>query len=169
MLVFLTLYPTGGAMAVKPDTVTEIYDVVGEPNAYCGDDFGNFYVLGDNTQTFVITDFYNKDGDLEKTVVHFSVTDGRVYNSKHPERELPEGPDHARWYFYPDSDIYYQAGLAFHVTVPGYGIIAINAGRIIMIPDWEKDYWEWEIIWEKGQNDLFTGDLDALCSYLAVP
>ena len=169
MLVFLTLYPLGGAMAVKPNTVTEIYDVVGEPNADCGD----FLVLGDSTQTFVITDFYNKDGEIEKTQVHFSTKDGIVYNSEHPERSLPEGPDHAMWYFYPDPDvelpIYYQSGLAFHVNVPGYGIIAINVGRIIMIPDFSKNYWEWEIIWDKGMNDLFNDDLVALCDYLRVP
>lgn len=162
MLVILALYPIGGAMADKPITITEEWDVVEEPLADCGD----FYVWSDSHQTFVSTDFYDKDGNLIKTQVHFTVTGGKVYNSEHPERSLPEGPDHAMWYFYPDSDFLTQAGLALHVTVPGYGIIGINAGRIIMIPS--GNYWEWDVIWDAGQNDVFNGELYTLCDYLRV-
>ena len=160
ILVLLSLYPISSAMAVKPITSTEEFDVSEERIADCGD----FFILADSHQTFVIREFYYKDGELEKTQVHWSSTGGEVYSSANPSRRLPEGPDHATWYYYPESDFLTQAGLALHVTVPGEGIIGINVGRIIMIPT--GDYWEWDVLWDKGQNDVFNGELDVLCSYL---
>ncbi len=163
MLVLLTLYPIGSAMAVRPDTTTSEYDVSGEWIAFCD----GFEVLANSHQKYVETIYYDKNGEIKNIQVHLSVTDGIVYNSEDPSRWIPEGPDHIRYTIDPVSGLLTQTGLALHVTVPGYGIIGINAGRIILIP--EGDIWDWEVVWDKGQNDFLTGDLDALCSYLAVP
>ena len=159
----LALYPFGGVLANKPDTYIYEYSVVGEWIADCD----GFNVLADSDQKLVERFFYDNDGNVKKIQYHWSATNGIVYNSEHPERWLPEGPDHIMYYVTPNSPYLTQAGLALHVTVPGYGIIGINAGRIILLADGPIS--EWEVIWEKGQNDFFNQELDALCEYLATP
>ena len=158
MLVVLFLFPVGVVMADPPDTTTDEFVLEGE---WIGDCDG-FSILAYGEHKLIEKLYYDQDGELAKIQVHWSIINGKVYNSENPSRFLPEGPDHFRYVIDPDSGNLTQSGLALHVKAPGYGVIAINAGRIILDPDWN-------VLWQAGQNDFFTGELDALCAYLSTP
>ena len=75
------------------------------------------------------TQYFDRDGNLRVTQEHWAITDGLLYNSVHPEIALPEGPDHVLWKIDPDTGVLDLSGLALHLTVPGYGVVAIDAGE----------------------------------------
>ena len=158
MLVALFLLPVGVAMADPPDTTTDEFVLEDEWIGECD----GFTILAAGDHKITERLYYDQDGELTKMQYHYSISNGIVYNSEDPSRYLPEGPDHFRYVIDPDSGNLTQSGLALHVQVPGYGVIGINAGRIILDPDWN-------ILWQAGQNDFFTGELDALCAYLSSP
>jgi hypothetical protein len=54
-----------------------------------------------------------------------------------------------------------QAGLRFHVHVPGVGVILLDAGRVILSGG--------VVVFEAGQHQLGDGDTDEFCAYLATP
>jgi len=158
VLVVLSLYLVGVAMAVPPVTTTDEFVLHGEWIGECD----GFTILAYGEHKSIQKLYFDQDSELTKIQVHYSIINGKVYNSEYPSRYLPEGPDHFRFVVDPDSGNLTQSGLALHVQVPGYGVIALNAGRIILDPDWN-------ILWEAGQNDFFTGELDELCAYLSTP
>ncbi len=156
LIVILTLIPIGSASAVKPVKYVWEEPFLGEWFANCGD----YDLLGDSVYKWSISEYYDRDGNLVEIRGHLVITNSKVYNSEHPEISLPEGPDHIYFWVDPDTGIMTQSGLALKVNVPGYGIVAIDVGRIIF--DVFPNY-----IWERGKHMYFKGELDALCSALA--
>jgi len=158
LLIILILYPVGIVMAVPPVTTTDEFVWDAEWVGECD----GFTILAYGEHKYTEKLYFDQDGELTKIQVHYSIVNGKVYNSEDQSIYLPEGPDYFMFVVDPDSGNLTQSGLALHVKVPGYGVIAINAGRIILDP-------YWNILWEAGQNDFFTGELDMLCDYLSTP
>ncbi len=157
LIIMIVMLPLGSALAVQPSKIVEEFFLAGELIAECDD----FQALVDSDYKLTTTEYYDKDGNVKRIQIHYDIRNGQLYNSNHPDIKYPEGPDHALFVVDPVTGIIHESGLAFHFNVPGYGVVAIDAGRAILNPDWS-------VIWERGQHDYFTGDLDALCSFLAV-
>ena len=157
MVVVLSFCAVGVAMADPPVTTTNEFELQDEWIGEC-DDF-TILAAGDHKITERL--YYDQGGELTKMQYHYSISNGIVYNSEDPSRYLPEGPDHIRYTVDPESGNLTVSGLALHVTVPGYGRIALNAGRFVLDPDWT-------ILWGAGQDDFYAGELDTLCAYLAA-
>lgn len=99
--------------------------------------------LGHSNYKITSTEYYDRDGNVEVIREHWAITNGRLYKSGAPDIWLSEGPDHVLFVIDPVTGISALSGLALHVNIPGYGLVAIDAGRAILNPDWS-------VIWERG-------------------
>lgn len=157
LILMFILLPLGTVWAFRPDkTVTE-FPFIGEPIAECDD----FSILADSDYRVTSTRYYDKDGNVTVIREHWAITNGRLYNSEHPDIWLPEGPDHVTFTIDPDTGIQKIAGLALHLNLPGHGIIALDAGTALLNPDWS-------VIWERGPHMFFEGQMAPVCDYFAA-
>ena len=157
LIIMIILVPLSAVLAIPPTTTVEEFHLVEEVLADCGD----FLVFADTDYKVTTKEFFDNDGNLKEIRVYYSLTNGLVYNSEYPEMYLPEGPDHAMFRIDPGTGIIDESGLALHLNIPGHGIIAIDAGKAILNPDWS-------IIWERGPHMFFEQELNDLCSALTV-
>lgn len=84
-----------------------------------------FDVIDEYTGVLTITEFYNRDGELERLTFQENSQD-RIYNSvtgfyvsnKYTVNQT----------YYPDTSELYIRGVAYNITVPGYGIVYFDSG-----------------------------------------
>ena len=106
--------------------------------------------------TAMITEFYDQNGDLVRVRGSFRGT-GELVNTVTGKTETGSSPsvffDNFR------TETTSIVGLGLHNNVPGQGIVALDAGRIVI--DWATD----EVIFEAGPHP----DFDAIdwCAILA--
>jgi hypothetical protein len=84
-----------------------------------------FDVIDEYSGWFTITDFYGENGDLQHSSFHATMHD-RIYNSE-------TGFEVKNTYAFnqaidPDTNEFFIRGLAYNITVPGYGIVYFDAG-----------------------------------------
>lgn len=84
-----------------------------------------FDVIDEYTGTLTITEFYNQDGELDRLTYQENSQD-RIYNSV-------TGFSVANKYtvnqtYYPDTSELYIRGVAYNITVPGYGPVYFDSG-----------------------------------------
>jgi hypothetical protein len=98
--------------------------------------------------TATITEFYDQDGDLVR-VRGWSRGTGELVNTVTGKTETGSSPS----MFIDDfrTETTSLVGLQFHNNVPGQGIVALDAGRIVI--DWATD----EVILEAGPHPGFEG------------
>ena len=106
--------------------------------------------------TAMITEFYDQNGDLVRVRGWFRGT-GELVNTVTGKTETGSGPSMFFDNFRTETTS--LVGLQFHNNVPGQGIVALDAGRIVI--DWATD----EVIFEAGPHPGFEG-ID-WCSVLA--
>jgi hypothetical protein len=96
----------------------------------------------------MITEFYDQNGDLVR-VRGWSRGTGELVNTVTGKTETGSGPS----IFFDDfrTETTSIVGLQFHNNVPGQGIVALDAGRIVI--DWATD----EVIFEAGPHPGFDG------------
>jgi len=157
LIVMIVILPMGTVLAIPPAHSVDEFFLEGEVIADCGD----FNILADSNYKITSTDYYDKDGNLTVIREHWSITNGHLYNSAHPEISLPEGPDIIMFTIDPETGISAVSGLGLHLNVPGYGIVALDAGRAILNPDFS-------VIWARGPHMFFEGELEPLCEFMAT-
>jgi hypothetical protein len=89
-----------------------------------------FNVIDEYEGTVTRTEFYDKDGALERTTWHVNAQD-RVYNSESGFEVFYS------WAYNqavdPDTNVYFIRGEAYNITVPGYGIVYFDSGLGIFV------------------------------------
>ena len=142
-------------LAGKPD----MYTVNGEGAGFVGDCGDDFEVWEEVSWEAKVKDYFNKDGDFVREKIHWTV-EGVVYNADAPENYLPYKNSVYNEFFIGETGEDRIAGLWALVTVPGYGSIFIDVGLIIFDADFN-------VVFEAGQHQWWSGNVDGLCPFLA--
>jgi hypothetical protein len=126
-LLMIVVFMAGAmpALATPPDRFT-----VQDSGSYIVAECDGFDVIDEYSGWFTVTDFYNEDGDLERSTFHATMHD-RIYNSA-------TGFEVKNTYAFnqdidPDTNEFFIRGLAYNITVPGYGIVYFDAGLGIYV------------------------------------
>ena len=146
------------AVAVPPiNDPFEYYDT----GFYIGD-CGDFDVLSDSLIAGYWRYRYDKDGNPTFIRLHLQVTESVYYRSDNPSISLSGGPGEVQNDLVDfRKDRYFFTGIPFKVTVPGYGVIFREVGRVIL------DLETFEVIFQSGGPHDFTNqNLAALCNAL---
>lgn len=154
MLFVLVVVPLSTVFAVPPIRTEEEFHFPDELIHTCD----GFDILAASDYKITRMEFFDRNGDLKVVREHWAVTNGVLYNSLHPEIALPEGPDHVTWTIDPVTGHQRIAGMALHLTVPGHGVVAIDAGTALLTS-------EWGVLWERGPHMFFEGQMDPVCAY----
>ena len=127
-------------------------------------DCGGFQVLSDYTvEVFFFLDL-DDDGNPVSARAHGKYVSDVWYNSENPEIRIEVGPgavQNERYDFLGDPPTVAIAGLTSKVTLPGYGLVFLDAGHIIF--DLDTD----EILFKRGPSDFYDGNGDIICSVLS--
>ena len=146
-----------GRVEIVRLTLTDQMEVVAD----CGD----YFVLENFDSKLTLKFHYDKDGALIKEMDNFRmIGHSTFYNSEYPEIALRGGPEGIiiKGLFVDDALTKLTlSGLNYKVTLPGVGMIFHQGGHYIF--DFGTGMWTQV----GGPDDLFSGDIDALCEALA--
>jgi hypothetical protein len=148
----LMLALAGSASAVESETETfheERTDVL----ANCG----GFKVLDEQVIDGQITTFFDSAGNPDYARVHEQVQDF-FYNSKTGEGFAETNTVNVVLDL--QSPAGKEAGLTYHVTVPGEGVVLLEAGRLVVDE-------AGNLVLEAAPHQLLHEDTDKLCDALA--
>ena len=150
--VGLLAIPSMIAVASPPAAETQFWS--GEYTVPCGD-----YDITDSWYGNVnITYYWNPDGSLDRYHIHGEFVD-HMTNPKNGKSATGRTQGYN---FFEDLDdapgVWKHAGLMFHVTLPGQGVVVIDAGYMIM--------YDGQITYMKGNHQFNGGELDKLCAAL---
>lgn len=121
-LVFAALHPAGAgiALATPPDRIT-----IPTSGTFVLAECDGFEVRDEFSGRLTVTQFYNQNGELVRLTFQQFDHD-RIYNS------VTGFSVRSRFVvnqtLYPDEGELYVRGLAYNITVPGYGIVTFDSG-----------------------------------------
>ena len=128
-------------------------------------DCGDFQVLNDFTSDAFFIVHFDQDGNVTHVNQHIKFSDSTYYNSEYTYISINGGPGEGENDLFIDpfggEGIIAVTGIAFKITVPGYGVIFHEAGRAIY--DFDTD----ELLYQVGPADFSEENLDALCAALS--
>lgn len=121
-LLFAALHPAGAgvALANPPERFT-----IPTSGTFVLAECDGFNVMDEFSGRLTITEFYNQSGDLVRLMFQQYETD-RVYNSV--TGFAVSNRFVVNQTLYPDEGELYIRGLAYNITVPGYGIVHFDSG-----------------------------------------
>jgi hypothetical protein len=131
-----------------------------------GQDIGfcEFPVVDEEVGTFLVSDFFDKDGNIVQTLItafgQLTLTFSNPENGKtvvtHNETQM------IRITYDEDGspDLIYRAGVIFAFTAPGMGTVLMQVGRLVQVFGGGFEF-------VAGQYQLLAGDFDELCQALA--
>jgi len=155
--VALLLATFGPALADAPFIWIAHFE---DKNDYIGTCDG-FRILDSYVAEWTIYDYYDSGGNLDRQIGHVKLS-GRLYDSKNPGNFIIYDGAYKHIYEggYKQGDTDTIIGAFVNVTVPGYGAIYLEIGRITLSRSGE-------VIFKAGPDDYFAGDVQALCAYFA--
>jgi hypothetical protein len=147
----LMLALAGSASAAEPLIHRDHIEATGVI-ANCGD----FMVLDDYELDVRTTTFFDRAGNPDSVRVQEQFRDF-FYNSKTGEGFA----ETSTLVFFRTLESYAVVGVGIHVTVPGEGVVLLDAGRLIVDED--------GIVFEAGQHQILGGnpDTEKFCAALA--
>jgi hypothetical protein len=151
-LVFAT--PT---LAVPPTTeVVTIEDFTFVDTELCG-----FPITFTESGTFKVTTFYDAEGNPVRTVLT-NFNERYVATATANEKTLTTNYPLAIITSF-EAGAVLELGLQNAYTVPGAGVVLLDAGRVIF------DLATGDVVFEAGQHQLLEGDVSAFCNFFADP
>jgi hypothetical protein len=137
--------------------------VVNGPNHYEGSDelwdCGSFKIIDYYVLNVTGRIFYNESGTVDHVVDQLDGTDtftnsvtGKAYTGNFHNTLTISSRAHGRGFV--------QAGVIYHLTVPGAGAVLLDVGAIVFRPDGG-------VFMFAGPHQVLEGDLDGLCAVLA--
>jgi hypothetical protein len=162
MIMLLTLGTTmvlvlalaGSASAETPPEVLTFHEEGTEFIADCGD----FDVLTDFELDLRVIVFFDDEGNEDFARLHFAFHDF-FYNSVTGEG-FPETNSTNNLVDLQTGNEITSEGLSYHVTVPGEGVVLLQAGRLVFDE-------AGEVVFEAGPHQVLNEDTDKLCEALA--
>jgi hypothetical protein len=125
----------------------------------CNDYGLGFWILADATFHFKQTSFFDRDGNLLRIRVRWTLDDGVYKNSLDPSRQIGLEPG---WGANQWIDVYsgetVQTGAYTRVVVPGRGPLYFSAGRLVIAGDGTITFQAGKLAWDSEAE---------LCAYMA--
>ena len=160
--VLLPLAFAAPALAAPPTTevtTVELGEFASVDTELCG-----FPIMFDESGTFKVTTFYDAEGNRVRTILsNFSdrytataTANGKTLATNYPLVVITSIEND-------EDDLRIELGLRNAYTVPGSGVVLLDAGRVII--DQATD----EVLFEAGPHQFLNGDADAFCDYFADP
>ena len=151
------------ALAAPPTTVVTTVEL-GE-FAFVDEDLCGFPIMFDESGTFKVKTFYDREGNRVRTILtnfndRYTATataNGKTLATNYPLVAITSIDEND------EADFRIELGLRNAYTVPGAGVVLIDAGRVII------DQATGEVLFEAGQHQFLNGDGDAFCDYFADP
>ena len=148
----------GAASADKPEGTPDLERLEPETGTELIADCGDFAVLTDFVVDGQSTTFFDSSGTPDYTRVHLRFVDF-FYNSETGEGFTEHNHSNTLLDL-PSGEEVTSSGVSYHVTVPGEGIVLLEAGRL------EFDEAE-NVVFVAGPHQVLTGDTERLCEALA--
>ena len=156
--VLLPLVFAAPALAVPPTTevtAVELGDFASVNTELC-----EFPIMFDESGSFKVKTFYDAEGNPVRTILtnfndRYTATataNGKTLSTNYPLAVITYG-----------EDLRLELGLRNAYTVPGAGVVLLDAGRVVI------DLATGDVIFEAGQHQFLEGDADAFCNYFADP
>ena len=130
-------------------------------------DCDGFQVIATSTINGHFILHFDKDGNLKHVNQHINFRDSIYFNSANPAMFIMGGPGENVNQRFDDIDpvtgfagLLAETGLSFKVTIPGYGVVFHQAGRLVL------DLVTGEIVFQAGPADFDEGATAALCAAL---
>lgn len=162
--VFLSVILLGFAFAAVAGATSTRQEVVYVNDTFTNDIGCGFPVENHVEGSFKVTSYFDSSGNLTKQI--FTNIYGRFVitlsaNGKSVTGSF--GPNMITLYFDANGNVVRETenGLTFLFTVPGFGVLAMDVGRLVHVGE--------EEVFVAGPHDFQNGNTDALCSYLADP
>jgi hypothetical protein len=154
LMLVLPLALAAPVLAAPPTTEVVTEDASSVDTELCG-----FPITFHDSGTYKITTFYDKAGNPVKSIltnfndrfVETATANGKTLLANYPTVFITALP----------SEAYVQLGLRANYTVPGTGVVALDAGHISFDSSGE-------VLFEAGPHDLLNGSADAFCDYFAA-
>ena len=160
VVCIITLASVIPALAAEPFVWTASYDNDHAYVASCDD----FRILEAYVADWTIHDYYDAEGNLDRQVGHVKAS-GTLYNSRNPEYFIEYNTNTYKHIYeggYRSKGTDTIVGTYYKLTLPGYGDIFMEIGRMIIAHNGD-------ILFKAGQGDYSSGDIQAICAYLAGP
>lgn len=122
-------------------------------------DCGDFWVLNDWFETYVVVVRYDKDGNAIQSLLHMSVGGSVYYNEFKPDIKLEGVREHVLNRIRIDEDMVHGAGPGYRVVVPGQGVVLLQTGM------WFFDMETGELQFG-GPKQVFEQNAPLLCDAL---
>jgi hypothetical protein len=152
----LALVSAGVALAAKP--LKEYF--AGDTAGFFIGDCGTFNVLSDYTFEGQFKVWFDADGNPVRAVEHYNY-DAIYYADTNPDEYVRGGPGEVENLQVEFVDgTFAVAGLPFKLTIPGYGVVFHDAGRVVF------DLGTGDILFESGPSDFLDENLEAICAAL---
>jgi len=154
-LIIFPLAFAPAVLAVPPTTeVTTIENAITVDTDICGAQLPITFI---ENGTFKTTTFYDREGNVVKSILS-------NYNVRYTSTATANGKTLLTNYplvfvTYTDADV--RVGLRNAYTVPGVGVVLLDAGRLVLDPE------TGDVIFEAGQHQVVEGSVSAFCSYFA--
>lgn len=153
LLLALSLALAAPVLAARPTTEVVTEDATSVDMDLCG-----FPITFHDSGSYKITTFYDKAGNPVKSIltnyndrfIETATANGKTLLANYPTVFITAFP----------SEAYVQLGLRANYTVPGTGLVALDAGRVSFDASGE-------VVFEAGPHDLLNGSVDAFCDYFA--
>lgn len=155
LAAILVLVAFTTAFAVPPVHETKRY--VG---SWAPIDCTGFQVVAAYTVDVRSTTFFDKDGNPIRAQVHVPLT-WTLTNSK-DDRVLTHTNNYMRISNLKEG-LHTYVGVLWHLTIPGRGVVILDAGRLIV------DFYPppvqpgSEVLWQAGPHEMINGDYTVLC------
>lgn len=121
-----------------------------------------FEIINVSDLDITVTSFFDSDGNFVRERAMFKVMNSVYFNSVDPSLSLEGGPGEVEiGHFNAVENTLALTGASFRVTVPGLGVIYLDAGRTFI------DFNTGEVT-NSGPSDFEDGNVDALCDALTA-
>lgn len=148
LIVFVFLLATATPVAAA-EPIRYAFDQSGTDTFDCG----TFIIKDDYTLHYEGEDFFDAQGNWVRSQEQNSFTD-RFYNPANGKEASGSGKMNR--FFYPDHAR--NAGLAYHVVLPGVGAILIDAGSMLFTDE--------GVVFQGNHMFYAEGDLSKVCAAL---
>jgi hypothetical protein len=152
----MAVMAASSAAAAPPEIEGPFHDegtVVFADQSACGD----FQILDRYVFDFTFTTFFDKDGNPVRAIEQVYGTD--TFINSVTGKEIA-APFHNTVHIDLTTGFGSLTGVVYRATVPGAGVVFLDAGRIVSNQDFSV------VTFQAGPHQFFDGDLDGLCAAL---
>ena len=148
------------ALADRPIEEQFTQEFYGFPLVDCEAYGYGFTILADAVFVFDQLTFLDNQGNVKRIRVKWRLEEGSYENSTDPSKRIDSLSWGANQWIDVATGETVQTGAYTKVTVPGWGVLAVGVGRVVINGDGTVKFYN-------GKANFIEGDLAKLCAYLA--